>query len=65
MLRVACCFAIERGIAVCAPVHDAILIEAPINQIDDAIVTAQQAMHDASAVVLNGFRLRSEAKVIT
>ena len=26
MLRLACCLATERGIAVCAPVHDAILI---------------------------------------
>jgi hypothetical protein len=30
MLRLACCLAIERGLAVCAPVHDAILIEAPL-----------------------------------
>ena len=29
MLRLACCLATERGIAVCAPVHDALLIEAP------------------------------------
>ena len=29
MLRLACCFATERGVRVCAPVHDAILIEAP------------------------------------
>ena len=26
MLRLACCFAVEQGIRVCAPVHDAILI---------------------------------------
>ena len=64
MLRLACCFATERGVRVCAPVHDALLIEAPIAAIDDAVSTAQQAMSDASAVVLDGFRLRSEAKVI-
>jgi len=29
MLRLACCMATERGICVCAPVHDALLIEAP------------------------------------
>jgi len=29
MLRLACCFATEQGIRVCAPVHDALLIEAP------------------------------------
>src|SRR3954464_13305113 len=30
MLRLACCLATERGIRVCAPVHDALLIEAPL-----------------------------------
>src|SRR6266704_2925719 len=64
MLRLACCFATERGVRVCAPVHDAILIEAPIAEIDDATTMAQQAMADASSYVLGGFRLRTEAKVI-
>ena len=30
LLRLACCFATERGIQVCAPVHDAVLICAPL-----------------------------------
>ena len=64
MLRLACCFAIERGIRVCAPVHDAILIEAPLGGVYEAINTAQQAMADASAAVLAGFLLGSEAKII-
>jgi DNA polymerase I len=64
MLRLTCCFAAESGIRVCAPVHDAILIEAPLDSVDEAINTAQQAMADASAAVLAGFRLGSEAKII-
>ena len=36
MLRIACCLATERGVRVCAPVHDALLIEAPISLIGDA-----------------------------
>lgn len=64
MLRLACCLATERGVEVCAPVHDAILIEAPLDDLDAAVATAQAAMSDASAVVLGGFRLRSDAKVI-
>jgi hypothetical protein len=28
-LRLACCEATEKGIGVCCPVHDALLIEAP------------------------------------
>jgi len=64
MLRLACCLAVERGIRVCAPVHDAILIEAPLDSLDEAISTAQQAMADASDAVLGGLRLRSDAKII-
>src|SRR5262249_15536967 len=33
MLRLACCLATERGISVCAPVHDAILIQAPLDRL--------------------------------
>ena len=35
MLRLACCLATERGIEVCAPVHDAVLICAPLERLDD------------------------------
>jgi hypothetical protein len=63
MLRLACCFATERGITVCAPVHDALLVEAPIEQIGEVVAATQKAMADASRVVLGGFELRSEAKI--
>jgi hypothetical protein len=64
MLRLACVFAVERGLRICAPVHDALLIEAPLTILDQEVIRAQQAMSDASAAVLGGFRLRSEANVI-
>ena len=64
MLRLACCLATERGICVCAPVHDALLIEAPADEIESAVDMTQEAMAEASAVVLDGFKLRSEAKVL-
>lgn len=64
MLRLACCLATERGVRVCAPVHDAILIEAPLDKLDEAVAVAQRAMADASAMVLGGFRLRSEVNTI-
>jgi DNA polymerase I len=64
MLRLACCYATEAGIQVCAPVHDALLIEAPASDISAAVHRVQEAMERASAAVLHGFRLRSEAKLI-
>jgi hypothetical protein len=64
MMRLACSLATERGISVVAPVHDALLIEASADAIDEAVARTQEAMAEASEVVLAGFRLRSDAKVI-
>jgi hypothetical protein len=64
MLRLACCLATERGIVVCAPVHDALLIEADDEDIDATVVDTQAAMAEASRVVLNGFELRSDARIV-
>lgn len=64
MLRLACCLLTEQGIRVCAPVHDALLIEAPLEMLDAVIATTQELMAQASAAVLDGFRLRSDAKVV-
>jgi len=62
MLRLACSLATERGIEVCAPVHDAVLIHAPREELPHAIALTQQCMQQASEAVLAGYRLRTEAK---
>jgi hypothetical protein len=64
MLRLACCRATEAGIRVCAPVHDALLVEGPADQIEDIVARTQAIMRQASEVVLNGFTLRTEARII-
>jgi DNA polymerase I-like protein with 3'-5' exonuclease and polymerase domains len=64
MLRLACCLATEQGVRVVAPVHDALLIEAPCDELEVAVATAQQCMRKASELVLAGFPLRSDAKVV-
>ena len=64
MLRLACCLATERGVRVCAPGHDALLIEAPLDTVDDAVRTVQRQMAEASRIVLDGFPLRSDAYLI-
>lgn len=64
MLRLACCLAVESGIRVVAPIHDAVLIEAPLERLDAAIAGMQECMRKASATVLNGFELRADAKSI-
>jgi DNA polymerase-1 len=63
MLRLACCLATERGLEVCAPVHDAVLIHAPLDRLDAAIATMRTAMAEASRVVLGGFELGTDVSV--
>jgi DNA polymerase-1 len=64
MMRIACCLATERGIEVCAPVHDAILICAPLDRIEADIARTQACMVEASRIVLAGFELGSDARLI-
>jgi hypothetical protein len=45
-------------------VHDAILIEAPLTELDDVVAHTQAVMRAASAAVLGGFMLESDAKVV-
>ena len=60
MLRLTCCLATERGIEICAPVHDAVLICAPIERLEHDIVGMRAAMAEASRIVLDGFELRTD-----
>jgi hypothetical protein len=64
MLRLACCLATDRGLPIIAPVHDAILAEGPAGAIEEIEAEIQEAMAEASAVVLDGFRLRSDVKIV-
>jgi DNA polymerase-1 len=64
LMRLAACLATERGIEVCAPVHDAFLICAPFDRLDADIATMRAAMAEASRIVLGGFELRTDVSVV-
>jgi hypothetical protein len=64
LMRLAACLATERGIEVCAPVHDAFLVSARLDRLDQMVTTMQVAMTEASRVVLAGFALKSDAAVV-
>jgi DNA polymerase I len=64
MLRLACCFGIKAGVEICAPIHDAVLIAAPLDWLSDDIDKMQSAMRAASRAVLGGFELRTEVKPV-
>ncbi len=63
MLRIACILADSYGIKIIAPVHDALLIESPIEELESAITTTQKAMAEASAIVLDGHALKTDVSV--
>jgi len=63
MLRIACILMTEAGIRVCAPVHDAVLIEAPLDELDDRVQQAQELMREASRQVLGDFELTTDADI--
>jgi DNA polymerase I-like protein with 3'-5' exonuclease and polymerase domains len=62
MMRLGCLFALERGVSVLAPIHDALLVEGLEWEMEDVVASTQAEMSDASAAVLGGFRLRSNAE---
>lgn len=64
MLRLACCLLTEAGIRVCAPIHDAVLVEAGADEIDAVVQQTQAIMAEASKIVLDGFALRTEASIV-
>ena len=64
MLRIACILLTEAGIRVCAPVHDALLIEAPLERLGRDIEMTKAIMLEASRIVLDGFELGSDVKEV-
>jgi DNA polymerase-1 len=64
MMRLAACLATEAGIEVCASVHDAFVIMAPLERLDADVVAMQAFMAEASRVVLGGYELRTDVKVV-
>jgi DNA polymerase I-like protein with 3'-5' exonuclease and polymerase domains len=69
ILRIACILLARHGIKILAPVHDAVLIEAPIERIEADVKLTQEIMRRASRIVLNAeidgpYELRTDAKII-
>jgi DNA polymerase-1 len=64
MMRVAAIAATEAGIEVCAPVHDAFLIAAPLDRLDEDVAAMQELMTKAGRTVTGGLDIRTEANVV-
>ena len=64
MMRLATIYIIDHGLELCAIIHDAFMILSPANRIDDDMLILSDCMRQASRVVLRGFELRLDPKVI-
>jgi DNA polymerase I-like protein with 3'-5' exonuclease and polymerase domains len=63
-MRLAAIAAHEAGIRICAPVHDAFWIAAPLSELDDAIATMTRLMVRASNVVTGGIDIPVEVSAV-
>ena len=64
MLRLAIMFLQDDGIDVCAPVHDAVVIEGPLERQEEIVSRAQKLMRRASEIILPNLPLESDVKVV-
>jgi DNA polymerase-1 len=64
MMRIAAIAGTEAGIEVCAPVHDAFLIAAPLDVLDEQVSRMRELMTKASLVVTGSVPLRTDVKII-
>jgi DNA polymerase I-like protein with 3'-5' exonuclease and polymerase domains len=64
ILRLSCVWGHRRGIQLCGTVHDAVVIEAPIDRIDADVALMQEIMRRASRAVLGGHELRTTATIV-
>jgi DNA polymerase I len=64
MMRIAAIAATEAGIQVCAPVHDAFLIAAPLERLEDDVGAMRDIMSKAGRAVTGGLDIRTDAEVV-
>ena len=65
LLRIACILMVENDITLCAPVHDAVLIQSTDELIQEHVAIAQACMSLASQKMLSGFALSSDAEILS
>jgi hypothetical protein len=63
ILRIAVDMMLDRGIMLCATVHDAVLIESSARNIARDCQIAAECWSEASKVVLDGFELKTDCVI--
>jgi DNA polymerase family A len=64
IMRLATIYIIDNKLELCAIIHDAFMILSPADRLGDEMLSLGECMRRASRVVLRGFELRLDPKVI-
>ena len=64
MMRIAAIKGAEAGIEICAPVHDAFFIVAPLDRLEDDVAQMRKLMSRAGATVANGLAIGTDAQLV-
>lgn len=65
ILRLACVMLDDAGIQIIAPIHDAVLLESPLELVEQDVLTTQKIMESASRYVLGTSAfIRTDAEII-
>jgi hypothetical protein len=64
ILHVACILAERRRVEIVAPIHDALMAEGDLAELEDLSCALDRVMRDASAVVLRGYELPTDFQLI-
>ncbi|MGB1875589.1 MAG: DNA polymerase [Rhodospirillaceae bacterium] len=64
MMRLAACLGTEAGLRVCAPIHDALLLEAPLERLDEDVFHLKSLMVKASEMVMDTLACRVDAEIV-
>jgi hypothetical protein len=62
-LRISCILAARHNLKILAPIHDAVLLEAPVERIEADVALIQEIMRRASRIVL-GHELRTDGTIV-
>ena len=58
ILRLSIIMGVEKGIKICAPIHDALLIESPVDRLEADTESMKMCMVEAGRQILDDFELR-------
>jgi hypothetical protein len=64
MMRMAAIKATESGLEICCPVHDAFVLLAPTERIEEDVAAMQAIMRRAGMTVTDGLEVRTDVKIV-